>query len=182
MTRKSEDIFAILARENELALVAFVRACVHDDSSSDDIVQETLLTAWRTLDRFDRERPFIAWLRGIAKNKILEHYRACATTRQYAASFTPEMIGRIAQEHDRLTSGPGDTFADRLASLRQCIDSLDPNDRYIVEYHYRDRQSCRTIAAHIGFNFETIKKRLQRARAELRDCILGKLEVGANHA
>ena len=32
-------------------------------------------TAWKTLDRFDRERPFAPWLRGIARNHVLAHYR-----------------------------------------------------------------------------------------------------------
>ena len=181
MTRTAKDIFAILIREHELGLLAFVRSCVPDFASADDIVQETFLAAWRELEQYDRERPFGPWVRGIARHKILEHYRTTATLRKYVKVFTPEAVSRIADEHERLTAGEGDTFIDRLTPLRECLEALPTTDRDIVQRHYRERQTCRMIAAQLGSRLETIKKRLQRTRAALKDCILGKLEPEGSH-
>ena len=180
MARSRKDIFAILVRENRQALLAFVRSCVADSPTADDLVQETFLAAWRRLDEFDRGRPFITWLRGIARNKILEHYRNCATRRRYVAHFTPEALDMIAQEHERLTAGPGDSFIDRTKPLKECLETLALDARRIVDSHYRDRQTCRAIGVRVGMGVEAVKKSLQRARADLRRCILGKLEA-ADH-
>lgn len=51
---RSKDVFAILVREHELRLLAFVRACVADPAGADDIVQETFIAAWWQLARYDR--------------------------------------------------------------------------------------------------------------------------------
>ncbi len=178
MARSRKDIFAILVRENRQALLAFVRSCVAEPSAADDVVQETFLTAWRRLDEFDRSRPFIIWLRGIARNKILEHHRSCATRRRYVAHFTPEALERIALEHERLVAGTGDAFIDQVRPLRECLDTLGHDARSMVDFHYRERQTCRAIGVRLGMGVEAVKKGLQRARAALRRCIVGKLEAG----
>ncbi len=45
MERTREQIFAVLVREHEPGLRAFVRACVFEAADADDLVQETFLTA-----------------------------------------------------------------------------------------------------------------------------------------
>ncbi len=181
MARTARDIFTILMQEHELGLLAFVRSCVVDHAAADDIVQETFLAAWRELEQYDRERPFGAWVRGIAKKKILGHYRTAATAHRHVRLLTPEAIDQIAEEHESLTSGPGDSFVDRLTPLRECLEALPTTDRDLLQRHYRQQQSCRAIAGQLGSRLETVKKRLQRTRAALRDCILGKLEPEASH-
>lgn len=174
MKPKSKDLFAILVREHELRLLAFVRSCIADFAAADDIVQETFIAAWRQLIRYDRGRPFAAWLRGIARNKILEHCRKSAA-RRYVIQMTPEVIDQIGDEQERLTANTGDTFLDRLSPLRDCLTTLQSDDREILDRHYAHQHTCRVIAEHLGLKVETIKKRLQRIRDALRLCILGKL-------
>ena len=41
----------------------------------DDIFQEVLVVAWRRLPEYDRKRSFGPWLRGIARNLVMEHHR-----------------------------------------------------------------------------------------------------------
>ena len=66
------DVFAILVREHGERLMAFLRASV-PASSVDDIFQDTVLVAWRRLPDYDRTRPFGAWMRGIARNLVLDY-------------------------------------------------------------------------------------------------------------
>ena len=116
-------------------------------------------------------------MRGIAANKILEHHRANAVRGRIVQLFTPEILRGIADRHEKLMSAAGDTFLDRLAPLRECLENLASADREIVERHYHRKQSCGTIAAPLGTKLEAVKKRLQRARAELKVCILAKLKL-----
>lgn len=178
--RSREGLFEILMREHEAGLLAFVRSCVEDDSAADDLVQETFLAAWRQLDQYDPERPFARWLRGIARNKILEYYRSTAVRGQYVRFLTPEALQAIADAFEPLT-GLGDTFAQCLDVLRDCLGALQTTDHEIIQRTYRQEQSCWTIAEQMGQNVEAVKKRLQRARAQLRNCILMKLGLETRH-
>src|SRR5688572_27768533 len=49
---------------------------VHDAAAAEDIAQEAFLAAVRTLDRFDRGRPFGPWLHRIVVNRAIDWARA----------------------------------------------------------------------------------------------------------
>lgn len=176
MKRTREELFAVLVREHERGLLAFVRACVHDRGDAEDLVQETFVAAWRQLERYDPERPFSNWVRGIAQNKIVDYCRAHAGSRPQVHVIAPEAVAAIADEFERLNSlGRGEADSACFAALRDCLAALAKEDREIVDGVYRERQTCHAIADRLGRTLEAVKKRLQRARAQLRDCIVGKL-------
>jgi RNA polymerase sigma-70 factor len=182
MQRTREDLFAVLVREHETGLLAFVRACVQPPADADDLVQDTFVTAWERLAEYDVDRPFAAWLRGIARNKIADYFRRFTAHRRHVHILSPEAVAAISDEFERLSRpARGEVFRDCFAALRQCLQSLPAAEREVVERAYRQNQTCGTIAAEVGQGVEAIKKRLQRARAALRDCILGKLGPEAIH-
>src|SRR5258705_13527063 len=49
---------------------------VHDAAAAEDIAQDAFLAAVRSLDRFDRSRPFGPWLHRIAVNRAIDWTRA----------------------------------------------------------------------------------------------------------
>ena len=49
---------------------------VHDSAAAEDIAQEAFLAAIRSLDRFDRRRPFGPWLHRIVVNRAIDWTRA----------------------------------------------------------------------------------------------------------
>src|SRR5438270_672905 len=51
---------------------------VHDAAAAEDIAQESFLAAIRSLDRFDRRRPFGPWLHRIVVNRAIDWTRARA--------------------------------------------------------------------------------------------------------
>jgi RNA polymerase sigma-70 factor (ECF subfamily) len=55
---------------------------VHDAAAAEDIAQESFLAAVRTLDRFDRRRPFGPWLHRIVVNRAIDSSRARALRRE----------------------------------------------------------------------------------------------------
>lgn len=175
MQRTREGIFEILIREHEPGLLAFVRSCVHERQAAEDLAQETFVAAWDRLEDYDQTRPFAPWLRGIAKNKILEFQRVSATRRRHVRVLSSEQIEAIDREYERLMPGRGDVSTETLTALKECLARLPETVREIIRRAYSEGQSCGVIAGVLGLAAETIKKRLQRARAALRDCILAKL-------
>ena len=62
--------FAALMRRHKGWLYRFIRRYVADRDDAYDVLQESFVSAWGALARFDPERPFEAWLRRIALNKL----------------------------------------------------------------------------------------------------------------
>lgn len=175
-----EDLFDVLVREQTPGLSAFVRACVGDPAAAEDLVQETFVAAWRDFADYDRDRPFAAWLRGIAQHRVLAHRKDAAIARKHELVAPPETVAAIAAEFDRFSRPPrGEAYRDCFAALRECLETLAGEDRDIVDRVYRGEQTCGGVASTLGRTVEWVKKRLQRARADLRDCILSKLGLEA---
>lgn len=153
-------------------LNAYLRSVLVDANVVDDLFQETLLVAWRRLDDFDSSRPFGPWLRGIAKHLVLEWRRKSARSPRMC---NEEVLARIDKQIEGLRRMPGDTFGEKLSALQDCLEGLPSSYREAVDLRYQDRLKPAEIAGQLDINVETIKKRLQRARAMLLDCINGKL-------
>lgn len=160
--------FEILAREHSSMLLAFIRAMVTDRTAVDDVYQETMITAWRTLDRFDRRRPFGPWLRGIARNHALTHFRK---SRRVPLPMEEEILQHLDRRMEQLSSRPGDTWEEKIEALESCLDDLPSPARTMLDMHYRDSMNTEAIAVHLDATREAVKKRLQRTRAQLVACL-----------
>ena len=72
----SDADFARLVAAHQAPLRAFLRRLCADAAQADDLAQETFLTAWRQIARFDEENPFRPWLFGIGWRKFRESKRS----------------------------------------------------------------------------------------------------------
>jgi RNA polymerase sigma-70 factor (ECF subfamily) len=168
-----EQVFEILVRENADMLWSFLMSMVRDRSVADDLFQETNLTAWRNLEKYDRSLPFGPWLRGIAGKLVLAHRRKSARS---AVAYCDEQSLEFLEAHFRkISSAPGDTWDDKLEALHKCLERLAEPARQVIDLYYREGLNCEQIAARVGHSLESIKKRLQRARGLLTECVTGRL-------
>ncbi len=161
-------LFEILVRENADSLTAFLRAAVDDGAAADDLFQDTVLVAWRKVGEYDRARPFGAWLRGIARRLVLEHYRKSAREVTLSDERLLDHLDRRMAEVDRQ---PGDTLDEKIAALKDCIDRLPPLYREPLEHHYRHDRTAEWIADRLATTKDAVQKQLQRARVQLAECL-----------
>ena len=75
----SAEAFEHLVRRHWRGAFRAAYLVVHDASAAEDIVQESLLAAIRSLDRFDRRRPFGPWLHRIVVNRAIDWARVRAS-------------------------------------------------------------------------------------------------------
>jgi RNA polymerase sigma-70 factor (ECF subfamily) len=169
------DIFAILVRENADMLTAYLRSVVRDPATVDDLFQETMLTAWRKLDEFDRNRPFGAWLRGIAARLVLAERRKRAAGPIFCDEFTLNVLSEGLEQVGRQK---GDTLDEKLECLRHCLETLPEPYRETVRLRYREGLSPSGIMERLRISWDAQKKRLQRARGLLLECLQKKLALG----
>ena len=162
------DFFEILVRENAAMLTAYLRASVDDSSAIDDLFQETWIVVWKRIDDYDRDRPFGPWLRGIARKLILAHYRTAATQPRWC---TPDVLEMIDRHFEALAARTGDTFRDRVERILDCITQLSDRLRQVIELAYGRGMSLKDVATAIDEQEDTVRKRAQRARVLLHECL-----------
>lgn len=167
-------VFEILAREHSPMLLAYLRTCIRDTVAVDDLYQETMLAAWRKLPTFDHNRSFAAWIRGIARNLILDYYRQQARNK---VLLDTDGMAWLEERFAAIENRPGDGFADKLLLLRQCIEQLPERYRIAVQRRYQQRQSLELIGRQLSISLAALQKRLTRARLRLSECLQRKLEI-----
>ncbi len=162
----SVEEFSVLVDRYFGIVRAIAVARVGNAADAEDIVQETFLKAFESLDRLRERESFGAWLRTIARN-------ACNT-----------LMGRRRRE-TLLEGANGETPAtyespterDEMAKiLEERILGLDEAKRELLLLRYFAGKSLAEIAKVLDANPNTVAKRLQRARETLGERMLEELD------
>jgi RNA polymerase sigma-70 factor (ECF subfamily) len=143
-----------------VALLGYaMRLCDGDRAQAEDLVQETLVRAWRHLDVLDPSAaPVRPWLFTVAQHLAIDAYRA--------RRARPPEVGEAA-----LASVPGldelEGTLDRIVVI-DALGSLSPEHRaVIVETYYRGR-SVAEAARGLGIPPGTVKSRCYYALRALK--------------
>ena len=152
------------------ALGGFVRLHIRDHNLADDIIQEVARQATANFDQYDRSRPFIAWLIGIARQRMAEAFRKQG---RRPIVFSSEVIDSLTETYTELQ----DESSDRLAALRTCMEKLSDRHRRVLDLRYARRLSSKAIAEQVGGSTSSIDVMLHRVRTALRDCIRQVMEA-----
>lgn len=133
-----------------------------DRQWAEDLSQETLLEAWRSLPRFDGRCRFSTWLYGILRHRFLKGVR-----RQNLAR--PAKSGDVDQTASFAPSAAlGLEMAEDAARVRQAIAALPEEQRLVVEMRFFAEASLEEVAAALGCPLGTVKSRLHYALENLR--------------
>lgn len=143
-------------------LAAFTGAPAAD---VDDLVQESLLEAWRGRAAFRGEASALTWVLGIARRRALQRRRASARR---------EEVLRALRDVDAAPVPP-DLLCDEetVRRVREALDALDPGHAELLVLRYFDGRPVRAIAAALGESEKAVESRLHRAREALRDRLKG---------
>jgi RNA polymerase sigma-70 factor (ECF subfamily) len=163
-------LFEALVREHAAMLTVYLRSALGNTSDVDDIFQETLIVAWRRLDDFDQTRSFGPWLRGIAKRLVLAHSR-----KQGLVVCNTVVLDRVDARLGQLAARQGDTWQEKLDVLQACVDSLPEHYRAVVSQRYLQQRAVLQVSEALKLSTAAVKKRLQRARSLVLDCMEKKL-------
>lgn len=166
--QKQDQLFSVLVGEHADMLMAFIRSTVWDASAAEDIFQETMVVAWRRFMDYDPARPLARWLRGIARKLILSYLSKLKRNPVYCIEDVLDVLEERMAHVDRL---PGDAWSDKVEALAFCMDQLPEDMQQCVRLFYQDEKKTDQIASALETTREVIKKRLQRARSRLADCL-----------
>jgi len=159
------ELFRQLTGRYAEHLMRMVRRLVPSKEDAEEVTQDALVEAYRSLARFDRQQSSLkTWLMRIAYHMALKHYRQ----NQKAVPIVDarqEWLDNISDdEADALLS---DTSADRIAQLERAIDLLKPDDRMLLTFYYYDDCSIKEIQEITGRDGGYLRSRLQWIRKKL---------------
>ena len=146
-----------------------------------DVVQDALFDAWRRMDDYltDRPLPFLAWLRQITSERIIDTHRRHITSqhrgiqREIAeAQVTNESAVLLAGRLFANDTSPSNNLIRKEfhVRLREAIISLPAKDREILLMRHIDQLDSAEIATSLGISPGAVKARLLRALLRLRRC------------
>ena len=171
---ETRDLFEILMREHIESVRAFLLASLRDSVAVEDLVQETFFTAWKILDRYDRQLSFGPWIRGIASKLLMNYRRKIGRDRLHYCD--EDLLNRIDDGIASVQKLPGSTFDEKVEALRACLDHLTGPQRDSIRLHYENGLHCKEIGQRLGIGFEAVKKHLQRGRTQLHRCLRLKID------
>jgi RNA polymerase sigma-70 factor (ECF subfamily) len=155
------DLLRALQEEHGEALQAYaVRLCHGDRQRAEDLIQETLLRAWRRPESMDPARGSVrSWLFTTARNLAIDSWRRRSVrVTEVVTDQLPELVPDM-EETDRAVESW--TVADAL-------NRLSPAHRQVlVECFYQGR-SVAEAAARLGVPPGTVKSRTHYALRALR--------------
>ncbi len=166
--------FNILSEEYRPMVVAYLEVLLKDEHLAQDVAQETFVSAYEALARFEDGEDFGKWLRGIARNKALMHWRSMKRRPLVVDSRVIEGVEEAFSELDRKVEG-GDWWEQRKEALGDCLGGLSRHLREAIEEVYFNDRTIDETANSLGVKRSAVGQRLSRARNGLRECLKLKL-------
>ena len=127
---------------------------------AEEAVQEAFLSAWRGIRGFKIGRPLKPWLTRVLINEVLTDKRR--------RSIPTDPIPEPDQPDAPSVSDDPDALADRVV-VREAIAELDSDHRQVIVLRYSTDLTVPEIAKSVGIPEGTVKSRLSRAIARLRE-------------
>ena len=131
-----------------------------DAHEAEDAVQDALVVAWQSFDRLREVDKFGAWFDRIMVNGCRDRLR-----RRNVVRFIPMDAGIDPAGRD-----PFQAFLDRDALLAGLV-RLNPDERIVVVMRFWADLPLDAIAERLDWPLGTVKSRLHRALARLRDVL-----------
>jgi RNA polymerase sigma-70 factor (ECF subfamily) len=145
---------------NGQRLYAYALRLTNDPASAEDVVQETLVTVWRTAGKYRGEGRVLAWLLGIVHNLALK------TLRRRPLLITAEMETSLASSD--ASPEVQAQASDQARWVQQGLQSLSPEHRAVLELVFYQGLSLEETARVCNCPLGTVKSRLSYARQHLR--------------
>ena len=156
-----EDVraFEVLYRAYSPRLARFLRGMLRQPALVEEVLDDTMLVAWRKAHTWDASSQLSTWLFAIAYRQALKALRRSEPTLaledEPATAPQAQPDGEMQQRQLR-------------AELGAALGALSPDHRAVIELTYYQGRSCREIAEIMACPVATVKTRMFYARQRLR--------------
>lgn len=168
--------FEMLVRRYKEPLYRFVRRYVGQADDAYDVLQDSFVSAWTALYRYDPKRPFAPWLRRIALNKCRDFGRRRAVRRMLLHLVAAEAPQLAATETE--TADEEAQASERLRRLDRAVAELPSRYKEPLLLTAIEGLSHDAAAEILGISAKAVEMRVYRGRQRLRDAMAIHLSEG----
>jgi RNA polymerase sigma-70 factor (ECF subfamily) len=155
-----EELMTALYTEHYAVLLSFISRYVRDRHKAEDLVQETLLRAWRHIDHLDPEP-------GRTRSYLLTIARNVVTNAWRAEQRRPHLVA----DEGAVAAVPSADNVDQLVEgwlVAEALERLSADHRAVVQAMYYEGQSVADAARQLSVPEGTVKSRAYYAVRALR--------------
>jgi len=155
-----EELMTALYTEHYAVLLSFVSRYVHDRHKAEDLVQETLLRAWRHIGHLDPDP-------GRTRSYLLTIARNVVTNAWRAEQRRPHLVA----DDDAVQAVPSADNVDQLVEgwlVAEALERLSADHRAVVQAMYYEGQTVADAARKLSVPEGTVKSRAYYAVRALR--------------
>jgi RNA polymerase sigma-70 factor, ECF subfamily len=175
---RDEAAIRSIMQANNRRLYRLARGILRNDSEAEDVVQETYVRAFTQLREFRGDSSLSTWLARIAMNEALGRLRRQRPAVEWTSLPPGTLEAQIIQfPHSAPSEDPEKSMAQRQIQhvVEHAIDELPEAFRIVFITRVIEGMNVEETAEILGLKPETVKTRLHRARAMLRDNVEKKI-------
>ena len=179
LRQKDEAAFEILVRRFQKKAFAVAFGLVGEHSEAMEVVHESFIKVFRSIDRFRGDSSLYTWLYRIVVNLSLDHLRGrkhLPTDSLTHADEEGEDSGEERHESDSIHHPDRILESAQLRDdLKRALDRLSPDHRTVIILREVEGLSYSEIAETMGCTMGTVMSRLYYARKKLQEMLKGHL-------
>ena len=161
------ESFDELYRRHRKPLYRYVASSCEQAATAAELFQDIWTRVIDARHGYSESAPFQAWLYRIARNRMIDHYRANRKINE-TTTFDATIETQITQIQTPLQPDEITDLLNRENALDEALSSLPTDQRDAVLLRHIAGFSVKEIASIIDENTETVKSRLRYAFTKLR--------------
>lgn len=167
--RGNAQAFAALVTRHKAPLYSYVRRYVGSADDAYDLLQQTFLSAWLALGRYDVKLSLVAWLRAIARNKCRDHARKAKVMRLLMIDDWSVPASRVADDR----ADPEETWIEEegLRAIDEAIADLPHALKEPLLLTAFEGMSHIEAGRELGITAKAVETRISRARQKLASAL-----------
>ena len=169
----NRDAFGQIVARYQSLVCSLAFSATGSLSQSEDLAQETFITAWKQLSQLHEREKLRSWLCGIARNLINNFLRKQGREPSHQA----ESIEEISESHSLEPQPHDQTITnEEQAILWRSLERIPEIYREPLVLFYREHQSIEAVAEKLELTEDNVKQRLSRGRKLLHEQVLAFVE------
>lgn len=161
-----------LVRAHAGDVLSLCRAIVRDATTAEDLAQDTFASAFGGLSGLRLESSPRTWLLAIARHRCFDHLR-----RMKRAPYAVAPDVEVVELHPDDGAPLGPELLQRRDDVLRALEVLDEPSRALVMLRFRHGLEYDELAEVFGQKEGTVRMRLSRALAKMRQELEGELEL-----
>jgi RNA polymerase sigma factor (sigma-70 family) len=167
------DAFSQIVSRYQSLICSLTYSATGNLGQSEDLAQETFITAWKHLGQLRERHKLRAWLCGIARNRINNFLRREGREPLHQAGELDE----LSETHSPEPLPAEYTISnEEQAILWRSLERIPEIYREPLVLFYREHQSIEAVAEKLELTEDTVKQRLSRGRKLLHEQVLAFVE------